>query len=73
MKIPCGRVLGHGELCTVSYLCDSCLDLQLLLDLLTKAEVLLKEADRLAGKSMGLHEQIEALLFNIKEKNARQA
>jgi hypothetical protein len=24
IRIPCGRVMGHGESCSDGYLCDSC-------------------------------------------------
>ncbi len=24
IKIPCGKVLGHGEYCSKDYLCDQC-------------------------------------------------
>lgn len=27
MRIPCGRVLGHGDSCVEGHLCDSCQEL----------------------------------------------
>jgi len=44
-RVPCGRVLGHGEFCEKGHLCDSCIiqrvGLWLIVGLMTAIVVLL--------------------------------
>lgn len=43
MKVPCGKVLGHGERCCDEYLCASCEEILRLRKLLEESDGLRRE------------------------------